>query len=102
MEITEKRLTEAIRNHVMGKSIDPELVALGVTDSWISHLIRVYCLEENASRGASSDCSGGGNPHRIMEEEEYKRAWGWFKDVCNELNLNPWDCLGALRKAGVR
>ena len=102
MKITTEQLTEAIRKHRNSEGIDPELVALGLTDSWINGLINAYYDAENSSRGGSSDWDGGGNPHRIMEEMESNRVWDWFNDVCNELDLSVSDCLGALRKAGIR
>lgn len=102
MEITIEQLTEAIRNHEKGESVDPELVALGLTNEWIDRLIRAHYRFEASGRGGSSDWSGGGNPHRMMEEMEREIAWSWFDDVCEELNLNPWDCRGALYNAGVR
>ena len=102
MKITTEQLTEAIRKHRNSESIDPELVALGLTDSWISDLIYTHCCVEESSSGGSSDWDGGGNPHRMMEEERRSRAWAEFRAVCEELNLNPWDCRGALHNAGVR
>ena len=102
MEITIEQLTEAIRKHRNSESIDPELVALGLTDSWISDLIYTHCRVEEFQSGGASDWDGGGNPHRIMEEMESYRAWDWFNDVCDELDLSVSDCLGALRKAGIR
>lgn len=102
MKITTEQLTEAIRNHQMGKSIDPQLVELGVTDFWIDSLIRAYYDYEASGRGGSSDWTGGGNPHRMMEDMERERAREWFDTVCEGLDLNPWDCRAALYNAGVR
>jgi hypothetical protein len=101
MEITIEQLTKAIRSITSGESIDPKLVELGLTESWVSLLIHAHYNVESSSRGGCSDWTGGGNPHRIMEELDHKKAWDWFETVCEELNLDPWDCRCALRNGGA-
>ena len=55
-------------------------------------LYRAHQRVEAASRGGSSDWDGGGNPHRMMEEDDRASAWQFFSDLCKAHGLDPYEC----------
>ena len=67
--------------------LSDELKATGYDADDVRRLINAYLDKFNA-RGGESDWSGGGNPHRMMEEDERDRAIAYFKDACEKLGVS--------------
>lgn len=54
----------------------------------IEELKRAYQRYLDAPSGGGSDWDGGGNPHRMMEDDEERRAWAAFRELCEKKGLD--------------
>lgn len=54
----------------------------------------------HAPSGGGSDWDGGGNPHRMMEDDEERRAWAAFCNLCDAKGITTEEFKDMLRRAG--
>lgn len=98
-----KNLEEIIYRHLSGLEINSLLADTGISEQDIVNLIHEYDTRtSNLSYcGGSSDWDGGGNPHRIMEEEYARRKEpeNSFVEYCERKGYSPWYCRDAIINA---
>lgn len=90
-----EEISRAICRRSIGKNTSDILRPCRLDNSSTDRLIAAYKHMIDSCRGGDTDWSGGGNPHRIMEDMEQRYAEDAFCETCHALNLDS----GLVRQA---
>jgi hypothetical protein len=105
-------LEEIVYRHLSGLEINSLLTDTDISEQDIVDLIHEYDTRTTRTvvtydwsfSGGSSDWDGGGNPHRMMEEEQARKETlvDSFVEFCEGRGYSPRHCENAIRNARLR